>query len=118
MVEYMEVTLKNPRGSIKTCRVLYEEMDEGGFRAWIYMGRGKVNYAEMQTVVSGNPYIQAFFEYGDNPDVGPRYMDVGVITHRIPICSLSDWESWLKEYVSGSDPRDQFRVYREVVGGF
>lgn len=53
----MEVTLKNPRGSIKRARVLSEVMDEG-------------------------------------------------------------WESWLKEYVSGLDPRDHFRFYSEAVGGF
>lgn len=118
MVEYMEVTLKNPRGSIKHARVLYEVMDEGGFRAWIYIGRGKVNYAEMQTVVSGAPSIRSFFEYDDNPDVSPTYIDNGYIRHRISICSLFDWESWLKKYVSGLDPRDHFRFYSEAVGGF
>jgi hypothetical protein len=123
-MEEMAVQLKHPRGSIKSARVLYEfaedlqETGENAFRAWIYMGKGKATYAEMQTGAKGSRDIKSFYEYGDNPDVGPRYQENGEITHREQIDDLVDWKLWLKEYVSGLDPLDHFRFYREVVGGF
>lgn len=123
-MEEMKVPLKRPVGSIKSARVLYEfaddiqEAGENAFRAWIYLGKGRATYAEMQTAARGEHDIKSFFEYGDDPDTGPRYMDMGDITHRHRIENLSDWAAWLKEYVSGIDPRDAFNLYKEVVGGF
>lgn len=122
MTEEMQVALKYPRGTIKEARVKYGQAlnddNQNEFRAWIYMGKGKATYAEMQATVEGHNDIKSWFEYGDNPDVGPRYMDNGDITHRSVINSLDDWTAWLKEYVSGFDPLDHFRFYREAVGGF
>jgi len=121
MAEEMQVPLKYTRGSITDARVLYEEKDEGGFRAWIYMGKGQATYAEMQTAEKGERDINTFFEYGDiqgDQDVGPLYKCEGNITHRTPIKTLEDWKAWLIEYAAGLDPLDAFRNYKEAVGGF
>jgi hypothetical protein len=124
MEETLEIALKYPRGSIKEARVLYEAIEdekEPSFRAWIYMGKGKINYAEMQTALKGSRDIKSFFEFGDiqgDQDVGPRYKENGDINHRSEINSLADWKAWLEEYVSGLDPLDAFRFYRGSVGPF
>jgi len=121
MCEEIRVPLKHPRGSIKEAKVQYQESidcEGHAFKAWIYMGTGKAIYAEMQGVITGTRLIRSFFEYGDNPDVGPRYMDNGLITHREEIKNIDGWIAWLIEYVSGLDPRDHFKFYKKAVGGF
>lgn len=123
-MQEMIVILKHPRGSIETARVLYDfaedlqESGENGLRAWIYMGEGPAIYAEYQTASIGARDIKSFLEFGDNPDIGPRYKENGGISHRCEIQSLDDWKAWLEEYVAGIDPRDAFRFYRESVGPF
>jgi len=118
----MEVKLKHPRGATDACKVFYkfdEELD--GFRAWLYMGGGHAVYAEHQSVSKGSRNIESFYEYPEiqgDLDVGPRYISAGHIYHRQEINSLDDWKAWLEEYVSGLDPRDAFRFYRDVVGAF
>ncbi len=123
----MEVKLKHPRGAIDACKVFYkldedlQENGEDGFRAWIYMGGGHTVYAEHQSVSKGSNIIESFYEYPDiqgDLDAGPRYVSAGQIYHRQEINSLDDWKAWLEEYVSGLDPRDAFRFYRDVVGAF
>lgn len=116
------VDLKRPRGKIDYARVQSGVALNGDnkteYRAWIYIGRGKINYAEMQATEEGHTDIKSFFEYGDHPDIGPRYMDMGLITHRKPINSMNDWNEWLTEYAAGIDPYDAFKTYRKSVGGF
>ena len=127
MMEEINIDLRYPRGAIESARVLFdfaedlEEAGENGFRAWIYMGKAPAIYAEYQSASKGSRDIKSFFEFGDiqgDQDVGPRYQENGEISHRSEIKSLSDWQAWLEEYVSGIDPLDAFRFYRESVGPF
>lgn len=121
MATEIKIALKHPRGSIRSARAEYDQAlnddNQNEFRAWIYLGKGQATYAEMQATIQGHYDIRSFYEYGDDPDVGPRYIDMGRITHRSPIQSLKDWKQWLREYVSGTDPRDAFRTYRKTVKG-
>jgi len=116
-MEEFEVELNKPRGALNRAKIYYS-LDEDQFVAYIYIGRERVKYAEMQKVVRNEREIKTYYEFGDTPDVGPKYMEAGDITQRHPIASLKDWKDWLEEYAKGIDPRDAFRYYCDVVGGF
>ncbi len=113
MMEQIVIELNRPRGSIKTAIVIFEERD-GGFWAEIIYPRGP--YSEIQTAAKGSVDVDCLFQWDE--ENGPRNRDAGTATHREPISDIESWEQWLVEYVSGMDPRDAHRAYREVLGAF
>lgn len=119
-MEEMFVPLDHARGSIVDARILYEEVDDEEmpfYVAYIYMGKGPY-YAEMQRAFQGSRDISCLYEFETPDDGGPSYVEAGDEMLMQNIESLEDWIAWLCKYARGLDPRDAFRNYREVVGGF
>jgi len=110
-METLEIALKRPRGEIKTVTVDIQEIPEGDTLGWNY--RAWINIAgmtvEFMQAAKGDRDIRDYFPFEEHD----TYRDEGVVAHRTPINSFQDWIDWLKEYVSGLDPRDIFKARRE-----
>ena len=106
----INVALDHPRGSITIAIVNFKETDYG---FWAEICYPKGAYSEIQVVGKGSNDIHCLFQWDE--ENGIRNIYAGQITHRDAIVDIETWEEWLNEYVAGTDPRDAFRAYREIV---
>ena len=102
------IPLKHPRGAIRTAKVLFEQTDEGNFRAWIYMADQTVEFLQGAT---GSRDVETWYPFEDHD----TYRNAGRAYSREVVQSFEDWQSFVKEYAANLDPRDVFR-YRRAEG--